>query len=180
MTLRLFSAILVPPSLGERLLLLRRDLPGVRWREQESFHITLAFFGEVEHETARELDELLAAHTSPPLSLRLEGIGWFGRKEPTAIWAGVAANEGLNRLAAMCERAARHLGLDMPRRKYSPHVTLGYCAGAELAEIGAYQNAMRDFRTEAFEVQQFELYSSHRTGGQNRYDEEATYPLTGY
>lgn len=175
--LRLFAAVSLPDPVIDRLLLLRRDLSGVRWRERDTFHLTLAFFGELTHEQARDLDELLAEINAAPFEVELEGVGWFGRRDPSAVWAGVASNEPLTRLATACARVGTALGLEPQNRRYRPHVTLGYCHGADIAEIGAYQNALREFRTGSFIVDQFELYSSHRTRGQNRYEEEATYPL---
>lgn len=177
MTLRLFAAIALPEDMLDRLDLLQRDIHGAQWRERDALHLTLTFFGDVSVPVARELDEMIAQIRSAPFDLALEGVGWFGRKEPTALWAGVAPSEPLVKLAHRCERAGRSLGLDLPGRTYRPHVTLAYCAGTSLREAAGYQHEMREFRTEPFTVEQFELYSSHRTRGQNRYDEEATYPL---
>ncbi len=177
MLLRLFTAISLPDEVLDRLTMLEGDLYGASWRDRDALHLTLAFYGDLDHAAARELDTELAAIRAAPLTLSLDGIGWFGRREPTAVWAGVAPNAELGQLAHACERAGRRLGIDMPRRPYRPHVTLAYCRGTSLTEVGAYQNEMREFRTEPFEVSQFELYSSHQTKSQNRYDEEATYPL---
>lgn len=177
--LRLFAAVSLTDPVIDRLLLLRRDLSGVRWRERDALHLTLAFFGELTHERARDLDNLLAEVKASPLEVELEGVGWFGRRDPSAVWAGVASNEPLTRLARACVRAGAALGLEQQHGRYRPHVTLGYCHGADIAEIGAYQNALRGFRTAPILIEQFELYSSHRTRGQNRYEEEATYPLGG-
>ncbi len=177
MLLRLFTAISLPDEVLDRLIMLEGDLYGASWRDRDALHLTLAFYGDLDHAAARELDAELAVIRAAPLTLSLDGIGWFGRREPTAVWAGVAPNAELRQLAHACERAGRRLGIDMPRRPYRPHVTLAYCRGTSLTEVGAYQNGMREFRTEPFEVSQFELYSSHPTKSQNRYDEEATYPL---
>lgn len=177
MQLRLFAALSIPDEIADRLLLLRRDIRGARWRDREAYHLTLAFFGEVSHERAAELDNELTLISARPLTLRLEGVGWFGRREPSALWAGVANDAALNRLASDCELAGRRVGIEIPKRAYLPHVTLAYCSGTSLEAAGMFQAALGDFRTESFEVEQFELYSSNRTRGQNRYDEEATYPL---
>lgn len=178
MSLRLFAAISIPDDVAVRLELLQRDVFGVRWRERDALHLTLAFYGDVGVPVARELDELIAQTRVAPFELMLEGVGWFGRKQPTSLWAGVSPSPALERLAKDCERAGRQLELDMPHRTFRPHVTLAYCSGTNVNEAAAFQQDMREFRAEAFTVTQFELYSSHRTNGQNRYDEEATYPLT--
>lgn len=177
MTLRLFAAISIPDDVAARLEILQRDIHGAYWRERDALHLTLAFFGDVSIPVARELDDLLAQLRYAPFDIALDGVGWFGRKEPTAIWADVAESEPLAKLARDCERIGRSLGIELPRRQFRPHVTLAYCNGTSLKEAAAFQHEMRVFRTEPFTVPQFELYSSHRTRGQNRYDEEATYPL---
>ncbi len=178
MTLRLFTAVSLPDDIAERLEMLQCDVPGAQWRERDNLHLTLAFFGDVGVPIARELDEQLAEIHASRFEVSLESVGWFGRKAPTALWAGVAENKELRLLARRCEMVGRSLGLDMPRRPYKPHVTLAYCNGASLEAASAFQHAMREFRTEPFSVAQFELYSSRRTRGQNRYEEEATYPLS--
>ena len=51
---RLFSAIEIPPSIADRLTLLRAGLTGARWIDPENYHLTLRFIGDVDGHTARE------------------------------------------------------------------------------------------------------------------------------
>ncbi len=179
MTLRLFTAIDIPDEVAARLEPLQRDVPGARWRKRENFHLTLQFLGDLSEPVARELDEELALIRLAPFEVSLSGVGFFGRREPTSLWAGVAPCPELEGLAAKIGRTARRLGVEMESRKYTPHVTLAYCQNTMLEEAAAFQQMYSDFRTEPFWVEQYALYSSHRTKSQSRYDEEATYPLGG-
>lgn len=90
----------------------------------ERWHLTLVFLGEVA-DPASLTDGLAAvcAHR-PPLELRLAGSGVFGRGGP--VWVGVDGDvAGLTALAADLADACRAQGLDVERRPYRPHLTVG-------------------------------------------------------
>ena len=175
---RLFAALPVPEDLHDGLLALQDDLPGASWRPAENFHITLRFFGDLSHAEARDLDELLGEIRCRPFEISLEGTGWFGRREPTAVWARVRESDELRSLSAQCERAARRLGLDPDRRPFTPHVTLAYLRHTELDRVLAFERRCALFSTPAFTVDRFYLYSSHtRDNAPSQYVIEAEYPL---
>jgi 2'-5' RNA ligase len=119
---RLFAALPVPDSIAERLLPLRTDIYGARWRRREHFHITLQFFGKVNAEVAHEIAEALTLISSPQMSLELNGVGWFGRKEPRALYARVKEDEALTALAADCRKIARKFKLDLSQDPFLPHI----------------------------------------------------------
>lgn len=174
---RLFAALPVPPHIAELLVPLQKGVTGASWRPPENFHVTLRFFGEVDRHLAEELDESLAEIKGRQMKLALAGGGWFGRREPTTLWAGLDPNEALASLAAACERAARRLGFPREPRRFRPHVTLAYCHGTTLAAAEAFTSGLSDFRTPEFWVDRFHLYSSHFGSGPSRYVPEADYPL---
>lgn len=80
--------------------------------------------GEV-HETGSLQGPLQQACAGTgPLRLSLSGSGVFGRGGP--VWVGVAGDTG--RLAGLADRVAsacRRAGLDVERRPYRPHLTVG-------------------------------------------------------
>ena len=178
--LRLFAALPVPPDVARPLRKLQKDLPGASWRPEENFHITLCFYGEISHTAARDLDELLGEIEAPALDLVIEGSGWFGRREPTAVWARVRETDELRGLASACERAGRRLSLPLERRRFTPHVTLAYCHGTLLEEARTWNERYQTWRSEPWLAGGFHLYSSQsRASGPSRYVAEADYPLTG-
>ena len=174
---RLFAALPVPEDLHDGLIDTQTDLPGASWRPAENFHITLRFFGDVTHARARDLDELLAGISCAPFEISLEGMGWFGRREPSAVWARVRENDALRSLSAQCERVARQLGLDPDRRPFTPHVTLAYLHGTSLAAARAWIERHHAYRSGPFWAEGFHLYSSHTGKGPSRYVAEADYVL---
>ncbi len=184
MSLRLFLAIPVPPAITVRLSALETNVPGASWRRSEHYHLTLCFIGEVNEETARDIDLEVGRIVAAPFEISLSGAGSFGGRAPTALWAGVEGPPDLSRLASSCESAVRNAGLSplsSPNtgRKYKPHVTLAYLGGTLDYEVAKYLQDTADFRTEPFWVDHFCMYSSRSTKAGSHYVEEAVYPLTG-
>lgn len=92
--MRLFSALVPPPPVLRALAteLTRYRLPGSpepRWAPRESWHITLAFYGD---DSVRARAEWLAPQLAGcvPLRLELSGAGTF----PGVLWAGVGGDLG--------------------------------------------------------------------------------------
>ena len=83
---RLFTALEVPPAIGERLSILRGGLPGARWIDPENYHITLRFLGDVDDRTASEAVQLLdtIARFSP--ASRRSATAFFGGITSQASW----------------------------------------------------------------------------------------------
>lgn len=174
---RLFAALPLPDEIGEPLLDLQKGLAGASWRPLENFHITLRFFGEVDTNTAREIDHELGQIEAGQMELEIEGMGWFGRREPHAIWARIAPNRDLNRLAGACERAARRLGLPKEPRPFRPHVTLAYLHGTGLEDTRAWAERHGAYGDGPFWADRFHLFESIATKGPTRYEAVADYPL---
>ncbi|MEM7006420.1 MAG: RNA 2',3'-cyclic phosphodiesterase [Pseudomonadota bacterium] len=175
--MRLFAALPIRPDIADLLTPLQKDVTGASWRPRENFHVTLRFFGELDHNTARELDEEIASYSARQMKLRLKGAGWFGKNEPRALWIGVDFDESLKALSGNCERAARRLGLPRDKRKFLPHVTLAYCHGTPPAAAEKFAAAHAEFESPDFWVDRFHLYSSELGNGPSRYRIEADYPL---
>jgi len=179
--IRLFAAIAVPDEIGEGLVRRQQGLPGARWRPPEAFHVTLRFFGEVAEHVADDLDAELSVVGGGALTLGLEGVGSFQDGDDIhAVWAGVAENPALRRLAARCESAARRAGLARDRRTWKPHVTLAYLRRAEPARVAAWIQGHNLLKSPPFDVSRFGLYSSWLSGEGSSYRLERTYQLGPY
>lgn len=175
--LRLFAALPIRPDIANHLTPLQKGVSGASWRPAINFHITLCFFGDVDKHLAYDLDAALSEISAPQMKLSLAGAGWFGKREPSALWAGVAYEAALADLAGQCERAGRRLGLARGKRKFLPHVTLAYCHGTLPDEAARFAKRHEAFSTQAFWADRFHLYSSHMGRGPSRYIAEADYPL---
>jgi RNA 2',3'-cyclic 3'-phosphodiesterase len=163
---RLFTGIELPSAVRQQLASLKAPLPGVRWLEPENFHLTLRFAGDIDNPSAREFAEELARIEMPAFSLRLSGLGVFGSKDPHTLWAGVEPNPLLSTLAQANETAARHSGLAINRRKFTPHVTVARLRYPRVSALARYLNNNSGFRSRTFDVTDFVLFSARpRTGG---------------
>lgn len=159
--IRLFAAIAIPDEIAEGLVRRQQGLPGARWRPTEAFHITLRFAGEVDERRADDLDAELSGIAGEALTLTLEGVGSFqDGADIHAVWAGVAENPALRRLAARCESAARRAGLAPDRRAWRPHVTLAYLNRPDPACVAAWIQSHNLLKSPPFAVTSFGLYSS--------------------
>ena len=176
--IRLFTAIRLPPEIGEGLQRRQQGVPGARWRPLESLHVTLRFFGEVTEPVAADLDAELAKVAGRPFDLGLQGVGTFGEGgDVHALWAGVADSEPLRVLAGRCEAAARRAGLKAETRVYRPHATLAYLKRADPGRVAAWVQAHNLLKSPPFRVDRFGLYSSWLSSDGSRYDLERDYKL---
>lgn len=176
--IRLFTAIALPPGIGEGLLSRQHGIEGARWRPLEAFHITLRFIGEVPENVADDLDEALMKIEAPAFDLTLAGVGHFGEgADIHAVWAGVEESAPLRRLQKANESAARAAGLKPETRVYAPHVTLAYLKRPAVPEVGAWIQSHNLLKSPSFHVDRFGLYSSWRTSEGSAYRLERAYPL---
>jgi len=176
--IRLFAALRLPDEVGTALQRRQTGVEGARWRPLSALHVTLRFFGEIREDVARDLDLELTGVRAEPFDLELEGVGAFGEgADIHTIWAGVAENLALRRLAKACETAARRAGLKADARHYRPHVTLAYLRHADPAEVGAWVQANNLLKSPPIRIDRFGLYSSFLGSEQAHYRLEAEYLL---
>jgi 2'-5' RNA ligase len=176
--IRLFAALGLPPEIAAGLIRRQTGVDGARWRPSDSLHVTLRFFGDLREDVARDLDGELARVAGEPFALELSGVGAFGEgRDIHAIWAGVAENPALARLAKACETAARRAGLKAETRNYRPHVTMAYLRHADPAEVAQWVQANNLLKSPPIAVDRFGLYSSHQTKDGSQYRLEAEYAL---
>ena len=176
--IRLFAALPVPEDVMDRLEPLQTGLNGARWRGREHFHLTLGFFGDVSVPDAEDLDRAIGEIKAPQLDIEIEGVGWFGRKEPGLVYATVKRTEPLEALAKACRKAASKVGLSPDAKPFKPHITLAYLNDARLEDVMAWSERWQVLRAGPWTADQFHLYESiNRDGKKSVYDAVADYPL---
>ncbi|MFG3286043.1 RNA 2',3'-cyclic phosphodiesterase [Streptomyces sp. NPDC048111] len=168
--MRLFAAVLPPEQAVNELGHAVRELgslPGadeLRWTGPESWHLTLAFLGEVDESVLDELHARLgrAARRTDPFALRLHGGGRFDGR---ALWASVAG--GLDELRLLAERAdaaARRSGIPMEQhRRYVPHLTLA--RSRTPVDLRPYVAGLGPFEGSPWQVTELALIRSTLPGG---------------
>ncbi|HET7724198.1 MAG TPA: RNA 2',3'-cyclic phosphodiesterase [Propionibacteriaceae bacterium] len=161
---RLFAAVTLPPDVVdelERWVDPRRD-DAWRWARSSDWHVTLAFYGDVEPWRYEPLVEGLteAALRTRPFALALDGVGCFGSVDKARVlYAGVVDPDGvLPRLAASSRTAATTVGIEVARQKYQPHVTLARRNRA--SDAARHVRALGELRTRSWHVSEFVLVES--------------------
>jgi 2'-5' RNA ligase len=126
----------------------RQAGPALRWVDPDQWHVTLAFYGEVPDDRVPALVEHLSrrARRVAPLALHLSGSGSFGPpSRPRVLWLGVAGDDdeaahALTRLAGSARAAGRKVGLEVPDRASTAHVTLA--RARHPADLGPVHEAL--------------------------------------
>jgi 2'-5' RNA ligase len=175
---RLFTGLEIPAAIGQALSLLRGGLPGARWIDPENYHLTLRFIGDVDEMTAQEVASMLGRVQRGAFEVHLDGLTSFGGRKPRAVVASVAPEPQLMDVQAEHERLMQRIGLEPEGRKYTPHVTLARLRESSSRQVADYLAARGFFRTAAFKVSRFVLFSSRDSVGGGPYVVEASYPLS--
>ena len=121
--MRAFFGLAIPDALWSPLVAARDRISAGRAVPDDNLHLTLAFLEEVDTGLLHEVDLILggARLVAPPL--RLLGLQTFG-SPPRVLAAEIAEDPALTRLHAQVRGALRSAGLDLPRSRFRPHVTL--------------------------------------------------------
>ena len=175
--LRLFTGVEIPSEIGTALSSMRGGLPGARWIDPENYHLTLRFVGDVDDVTALEIASMLGRVRRGAFELRMEGLTSFGGRKPRAVVATVTPEPALLEIQAEQERLMQRIGLAPEGRKYTPHVTLARLRDSSNSQVAEYLAARGLFRTPAFQVSRFVLFSSRASVGGGPYVVEAAYPF---
>ena len=174
---RLFTALEIPNPIAIQLSLLQSGLPGARWVDKESFHITLRFIGDVELPVAREIAYAMERVKTPPFSLKVEGMDVFGNSKPHSLFARVAKTQSLMDLHTEQDRICQQLKLPADTRKFTPHITVARVRGCKTPTVAQYLSRVGGIQSQEFQVKQFKLFSSRNSVGGGPYITEETYQL---
>jgi RNA 2',3'-cyclic 3'-phosphodiesterase len=174
---RLFTGLEIPPSVAQSLAMMRGGLPGARWIDPENYHLTLRFIGDIDDALAHEIAGVLTRVHRRPFELRIDGLTSFGGRKPRALVAAIAPVPPLMELQAEHDRLLQRIGLEPEGRKYTPHVTLARLRDSSSHQVADYLAARGHFRSSAFSVSRFVLFSSRASVGGGPYVVEDAYPL---
>lgn len=129
---RLFTALKIIPDTGftGKYRELRQSLrhEQIKWVEEHNIHITLKFFGDTEEQRIPAIGGVLRSisSSSPPVVLRLSGLGIFGSAyAPRVVWTGIEPYEEVAKLMKQVHEGLRPAGFEPDRQNLVPHLTLG-------------------------------------------------------
>lgn len=177
--MRLFAALSPPDEFRDRLAALQEGLPEGRLTAWENFHVSLAFFGEVDGAKAEDLHAALGAVRAPGFDLWLDGVGAFGGARPRLLYAGLRPAPALTALHDKVAQAGRAAGVPSPAERYAPHVTLKRLKPGEMApaRIARWFEGNAAFMAGPFSVSGFGLFRSTLGRAAPVYEEIASYRL---
>jgi 2'-5' RNA ligase len=178
--MRLFAAIELPERVRQSLAMLSGGIPGARWVEPDSYHVTLRFIGEVDNGQAADIGAQLAELAAPSFDLELSGIGQFNTGgRPRVVWVGVQSSPALSHLARKIDRAIAAAGLPPEDRNFAPHVSIARLRNAAMPRVARYLSEHALFRASIFTVKHFTLFESLQGNDRPVYVPLADYPLRG-
>src|SRR5689334_3421383 len=109
---------------------IRATAPQARWVKPESLHITLKFIGERTPPQVEDIKTALAAIDQPSFQIAFRAYGFFPNlREAHVFWVGIAAEPGLERLAASVDQSLTRLGIPSEPHPFRPHLTLARAGG---------------------------------------------------
>ena len=183
MGIRGFIAIPVPDAgfVAGELMRVQAALEVGRPVAPETWHVTLAFLGQPSAPLLEALNERLEALRAPAFEMRIRAIDIFGGRRPRLIHAGVERSEAMAHLRKKVRAAVRATGIDLPRERFRPHVTLArfprHLTTLETQRIAGVLEAYGDMDAGMVSVEHFTLYRSHPGPGGPVYEPLAEYPL---
>lgn len=176
---RAFVALPLPDRVRSGLSRAMEGLPTGRRVDEDNLHLTLAFLDDQDDAALDEVHDTLSVVAAPGFDLTLSGLGTFGGARPRTLWIGIKPAPLLVALEKSVRRAVRSAGLDLPHRRFVPHVTLARF-GTDFTETSAFTRfaaAHAGLTLPAFPVKVFALYASTLRVDGAVYDELARYPL---
>lgn len=176
--MRLFVALDLPWHIKQDLGSLAFNLPGARWVPEKNFHLTLRFIGQADRVQAEEIDHALNALRGHAFVFSLSGLGWFEKNgRVNTLYAGVERNEALVKLQTKIETALQRVGLELDRRRFTPHVTLARMDMPVNAALTSFVQANNLYRSPPIRADNVTLFSSFLGKDQPTYTPEAEYML---
>ena len=181
--MRLFAALDPPADVLEALAAAMPPADEhLRYVPPEQWHLTLAFYGEVDDAKSEGLMAGLerAAARSRPMKLRLATAGTFPRQATKArvVWVGLDGEvDAVRRLADRCAGAGRRARIAMEARAFRPHLTLAR-ARQGAVDATSTTSALGDFTSPWWTATSFRLVRSH-LGAKVRHETVAELPVAG-
>ncbi|CUH33728.1 2'-5' RNA ligase [Jannaschia seosinensis] len=179
--MRAFVGIPVPETWITPLVRAQKALPGGRDVDPDDLHVTLAFLDDQSEDRLEAMHEALETRALAAAPLRPAGIATLG-DTPRAVVLDLAPDRALTALRDAVRGAARAAGIDLPRDRFRPHVTLTRFGGRAKPDMGRLPRALEGIGAPdlAAEVARLVvLWSSTLTPDGPVYEVLANYQLRG-
>ncbi|WP_371157888.1 RNA 2',3'-cyclic phosphodiesterase [Jannaschia sp. 2305UL9-9] len=178
--MRAFVGLPVPEGWIGPMMRAQARLPGGRTVEADDLHVTLAFLDDQPEARLEALHEELDSRPLPRATLIPMTWALLGADRPRAAGLDLSADAGLVALRDQVRGAARRAGIDLPRDRFRPHVTLarfGATAPADMTRLPGALARLGPPEVAAAPAGAAILWSSVLTPQGPQYDTLASYPL---
>ncbi|SEO99286.1 2'-5' RNA ligase [Salinihabitans flavidus] len=179
--MRTFIALDLPEETREQLSDLQGLLRVGRHVPEENLHLTLSFLGEQPLPALEALHEVLCDLPPREVVLRLSGLDILGSRQPKLLFIRAERSGPLAALRREVLTAVRLAGIELPRTRFRPHVTLARFSRdmeeRDAAHLGRFLQTHGDRALPEVVAEQVTLYQSVLREDGARYDPLASYPL---
>lgn len=162
--MRAFLAIDLPEAVRASAVELQAHLRTGRKVPEENLHLTLAFLDDQSEAALEDLHQALGAVRCKAFSLELSGLDMFGGRHPRVLFLKAVKSRPLTELHQQVKLAAREVGIDLPRERFRPHVTLARfrrdLIEDQAIQIGSFMAIHGNAAVPVFDVAQYHLYAS--------------------
>lgn len=185
--IRTFVAILLPEHVKTRIYQITfslRQIPiDIKWVDQENYHLTLKFFGNLTKNEIAKVDQVLTHLVFQEYHFFLTYGGWglFPNQEcPRVIWLGLGGDlSHLQDLWIKLENAFAKIGFPREDKTLHPHITLGRIRSS--SNIKLFLKKMQDItlskKMGSFTVKEIHLMESKLSSKGPLYTSLHSYPL---
>ncbi len=177
--MRAFVALSIEKEAIAALIRLQSSLPTGNAVPEDNLHLTLAYLGDVSEDVLGTLHDLLQSARLPCAEVTFQGLGTFAEMERGLTFAAVTPTEPLSALQSKVAQLARSAGVELPRRRFRPHVTLTRAnrqpKGPARDRLAAAMGLPTDIP--GFTAHALYLYHSNLSPTGARHEVLATYPL---
>jgi 2'-5' RNA ligase len=174
--MRLFVAATPPGEIRDLLVKTYSEIERARWVKKEQLHITLRFLGELDADQATIVGESLREIAAPRFSLRMKGVGTFGRPA-RVLWCGLEPKEEITSLADAIDRNVLQAGLTADDKPFAAHLTIARFKNSPPPLIRRFLERNENFETPEFSIDEFTLYQSKLSPKGAEYSVVQSYPL---
>lgn len=127
--MRTFIALELPQAFCDEIAslahALKRTIEG-RFMKRETYHLTLAFLGDINESSAAKVIESIDAVLPlvQPIRLNAIGLGKFGKPHDATLHLQIQPNDDLIKLAELLREELHNRGISFDEKKFRPHITL--------------------------------------------------------
>ncbi len=117
----------IPEDIRDDLLDLRISSNEVNWVCWDNYHLTLKYLGDsVARQAEKDVVKKLETLRFKKIDIEIHSVDFFGSSHhPRMLYAGIEKNPELMQMQRELVSSLRALDLDLEKKKFVPHVSLG-------------------------------------------------------